>query len=213
MPEYPITDRNRVRRQAKRASYDRALVHAIIDEALICHAAFVDDGVPVAVPVLHARMDESVVIHGSKAARLIRYVEAGGTVCLTFTLVDGLVLARSAFHHSINYRSAVVFGSGAAIEGVEQKMKALEAIVEHVTPGRWSDARPPNPQELDATAVVSVAIESASAKVRTGPPEDAPEDHALDVWAGVVPLRLERLEPIPDPLLSPGIDLPAYLRP
>ena len=212
MTEFPITERNRMRRQPKRARYERDVVYGIVDEALICHAAFVLDGTPVVVPLVHARMGDSVVLHGSKGARLIQHVEAGGEVCLTFTLLDGLVLARSAFHHSVNFRSAMLFGKGVSLESAEDKMEALKAVVEHIMPGRWDDVRRPNAQELDATAVVSIAIDTASAKVRTGPPEDAPEDYALGVWAGVLPLRQQASAPVADPRMESAIDLPDYLR-
>jgi len=211
MSDYPITSRNEVKRLPKRAVYDRDTVHRIIDEALVCHVGFVQDQQPLVIPTLHARRGETLFLHGAKRSRLIEHVRAGNAVCAAFTLLDGIVLARSAFHHSVNYRSVVLFGRGNPVEGDEDKLRALEAIVEHVAKGRWHEARRPNRKELDATAVVAIEIEAASAKVRSGPPVDDEEDYQLPVWAGVLPLALRPQSPIADPRLPPSLHLPDYL--
>lgn len=211
MSQFVIEDRNKVRRGPHRADYDRDTVYAIIDEALYCHAGFVQDGQPYVIPTNHGRDGDRILLHGSVASRMIRFVESGAPLCIAFTLLDGLVLARSVFSHSVNYRSAVVFGTGELVGDPAEKLAALEIITEHILPGRWADARPPSDKELAATAVVSVAIESASAKVRTGPPGDNEEDYALPVWAGVLPMRREFLSPQPDPNRRADVDVPGYL--
>ncbi len=203
--------RTRVRRAPKRARYDRATVESILDEALVCHVAFVHEGQPYCIPTLHARIGDELLIHGASSSRMVRALEAGGQACVTVTLLDGVVLARSAFHHSMNYRSAIVLGRFRRVDGVEAKTAALEAFTEQLVPGRWPDIRPPSAKELKGTAVLALPLAEASAKVRTGPPVDDDADHALDAWAGVVPLALTRGEPAPDPLLRPGIAAPAYL--
>jgi uncharacterized protein len=193
--------------------YDRPSIDAILDEALVAHLAFADeDGQPYAIPTLHARVGDEVWVHGSSASRTLRTVGRGARVCLTVTLVDGLVLARSIFNHSVNYRSVIVLGEARAVTGSEEKRAALAAFAERVAPGRWADARPPTPSELKATTILALPLDEASAKVRTGPPVDGDADHELDVWAGVVPIRLVRGEPEPDPVLRAGIGLPDYLR-
>lgn len=194
-----------------RAAYDREAIDAILDEGLLCHLGFVQDGQPVVIPTLYARLGDHLYLHGSSASRAMRTGRGGAPVCLAVTLVDGLVLARSVFHHSVNYRSVVVFGEAEEVEAPEEKERALEAFSEALAPGRWADARGPTRQELKGTMVLRVRIEEASAKVRTGPPVDDEEDYELDVWAGVVPLTLERGAPIPDARLRPGTPLPAYL--
>jgi nitroimidazol reductase NimA-like FMN-containing flavoprotein (pyridoxamine 5'-phosphate oxidase superfamily) len=203
--------RNRVVRHPERGHYDREAVYAILDEALICHAGFVQGGQPFVIPTLHARVGNRLLLHGASTSRLLRHLEAGNPVCVTFTIVDRLVLARSAFNHSINYRSAVVFGQGTLIFDPEEKMAALAAFTERMMPGRWDDARIPNATELKATSVVSIPIDSASAKVRVGPPGDDAEDLELPVWAGVVPLRQVVGEPEPAPDLHAGLQVPNYL--
>jgi uncharacterized protein len=208
--DYPETPRTRATRSRDRVSYDRTTVHATLDEAVVCHVGFVVDGRPVVLPQLHARVGERLYLHGSTGARALRLAEGAGLdVCVTVTLVDGLVLARSAFHHSINYRSVVVLGDARVITDREEKHEALRMIVEHVTPGRADDARGPSDQELAATEVVGLAIREASAKVRTGPPIDAAEDYPLPVWAGELPLALVPGEPIADERCS--APLPAYV--
>jgi nitroimidazol reductase NimA-like FMN-containing flavoprotein (pyridoxamine 5'-phosphate oxidase superfamily) len=197
----------------KRGVYDRAPIHAILDEALVAHLAFTDeDGQPYAIPTLHARVGDEVWVHGSSASRTLRTLRRGARACLTVTLVDGLVLARSIFNHSVNYRSVIVLGEARAVTDLDEKRAALAAFAERVAPGRWADARPPTPSELKATSILALPLDEASAKVRTGPPVDGEADHELDVWAGVVPIRLVRGEPVPDPHLRAGIDVPGYLR-
>ena len=190
------SDRTRVRRLQDRAAYDAATIHAILDAGVVCHVAIVEDGAPVVIPMAYARVDDAIVVHGSSKSRLMTRLGAGAEACVTVTHLDGFVMARSAFHHSVNYRSAVVFGHGQAIVDDAQKYAALEHFMEHLHPGRWREVRPPNTGELKATAVVRIPIEEASAKIRTGGPLDDPEDLSLDVWAGVVPLFTSRGEAI-----------------
>jgi nitroimidazol reductase NimA-like FMN-containing flavoprotein (pyridoxamine 5'-phosphate oxidase superfamily) len=197
----------------KRGLYDRRSIDAILDEALVAHLAFTgEDGQPYAIPTLHARVGDEVWVHGSSASRTLRTLGRGTRACLTVTLVDGLVLARSIFNHSVNYRSVIVLGEARPVTDPDAKRTALAAFAERVAPGRWADARPPTASELKATSILALPLDEASAKVRTGPPVDGDDDLALDVWAGVVPMRLVRDEPVPDPDLRPGIELPAYLR-
>jgi nitroimidazol reductase NimA-like FMN-containing flavoprotein (pyridoxamine 5'-phosphate oxidase superfamily) len=209
MSEFAINERNRIRRLPKRGQYDKDTIYQILDEGLVCHVGLVEDHRPAVIPMNYARRDDTLILHGAPASRLLRQVQAGHPVCVTVTLLDGLVLARSVFHHSMNYRSAVVFGRGRLIEAEDEKLMALEILTEHILPGRWQDARKPSRQELDATAVVSIAIESASAKVRTGPPVDDEEDYQLPVWAGVLPIRQQALTPESDPRLRKNIRVPA----
>jgi uncharacterized protein len=199
------TPRTTVRRLPDRARYDADSVRAILDEGLVCHVGFVDEGQPFVIPSTYARLGDRVVVHGSAASRMIRALAGGTAACVTVTLLDGLVLARSAFHHSMNYRSVVVVGVASEITDPAEKARALDAIVDHVAPGRLGEVRAPSPLELKATRVVWLPLSEASAKVRTGPPKDDEEDHALDCWAGELPLRLVALDPVPDPLLRPGI--------
>ena len=184
------TDRTTVKRLAKRGVYDRDTVYAILDEALICHVGFVVDGQPFVIPTIHTRIDDALYFHGSAANRMLRTMKNGVEACVTITLLDGLVMARSAFHHSMNYRSAVILGTATAVTDDEEKRRVLDALVEHVCPGRAAEARRPNESELRQTLVLRLPIEEASAKVRTGPPIDDEEDYALPIWAGVVPLTL-----------------------
>ncbi len=206
------TQRATVRRLPERGKYDRALVHAILDEGLICHLGFVADGAPFVIPTLHGRCDDTLYVHGSPASRALRSLAAGAEACVTVTLVDGLVLARSAFHHSINYRSVMLFGPGRLVTDPGEKMKALEAITEHVVRGRWAEAREPNAKELKATTVLAFTIDEASAKVRTGPPKDDAEDMDWPVWAGVLPLNVVPGEPVSDPALARERQVPRYVR-
>jgi nitroimidazol reductase NimA-like FMN-containing flavoprotein (pyridoxamine 5'-phosphate oxidase superfamily) len=202
-----------VRRLPARGRYERAEVDAILDEALICHLAFAVDGQPYAIPTIHARDGDRLLLHGSQASRMLRTLRVGVDVCVTATLVDGLVLARSAFHHSLNYRSALVLGRACEIVERAEKDEALALISEHVCPGRWADVRGPSAKELRATSVLSLPIEEASAKVRSGPPVDDDEDLALATWAGVVPLVLAAGEPVPCPQLAPALhEAPGYAR-
>jgi uncharacterized protein len=205
----PVTDRTRVRRLAKRGAYDRETIYAILDEALICHAGFVVDGAPVVIPTIHWRDGDRLYLHGSAASRMLRSLRGGVDACVTVTLLDGLVLARSAFHHSMNYRSAMVFGRAEEVRD-EDKTRALEALVEHVMRGRSSDARGPNEQELRQTLVLSMPIEEASAKIRSGGPIDDEEDYAMPIWAGVLPLTMTPREPVTDPRCSAAV--PDYVK-
>jgi hypothetical protein len=193
------TDRSRVRRKADRARYDFSTVAAILDEALLCHVGFAIDGRPWVVPTTFARVDDQLYLHGAAGNFALRTLSAGGVeACVTVTLLDGLVLARSAFHHSMNYRSVMLFGSATAVTDADEKLAALLAIVEHMEPGRSAASRPPTDAELRSTSVVRFPIDEGSAKVRTGGPIDDPEDMALPHWAGVIPLALVRGEPVPD---------------
>ena len=205
----PASDRVRVRRQPERGQYSRAEVEAVLDAALVVHVAFVHDGQPICIPTLCARAGDRVLVHGSSASRTLRTLAGGVPACLTATVVDGLVLARSVFEHSVNYRSAVLLGSFARVEGEEERMSAYEAFTEKLLPGRWDEVRSPNELELRATEILAMPIGEASAKVRTGPPsDDDSEDAALDVWAGVLPLSLRYGEPVASPGLRGGIGLP-----
>jgi nitroimidazol reductase NimA-like FMN-containing flavoprotein (pyridoxamine 5'-phosphate oxidase superfamily) len=212
MERFAPTERTTLKRLPKRAEYDRDRVYAILDEAFICHVGFVADGKPVVIPTGYGRIGDVLYIHGSAASRMLRTLSEGIDVCVTVTLVDGLVLARSAFHHSFNYRSVVVFGKARVVTETAEKMAALRAFTEQVIPGRWDEAREPNESELKATTVLALPLQEASAKIRTGPPIDDEEDYALPVWAGVLPLRLVTSEPIDDEQLPPGITLPHYVR-
>ncbi|WP_405782609.1 pyridoxamine 5'-phosphate oxidase family protein [Streptomyces sp. NBC_00859] len=211
---YEPTPRTEPTRARERASYDRELVHSVLDEGYVCHLGFVRDGAPVVLPTLYARIGERLYIHGSTGSRPLRAAgetDPGIPVCLTVTHVDGLVLARSAFHHSINYRSVVVHGTARQVTGADERRTALDAIVEHVVPGRSHDSRPASPKELAATAVVRLELEEVSAKVRTGGPSDDPEDLALPYWSGVVPLTRGYGAPVASDDLDPAVALPGYL--
>jgi nitroimidazol reductase NimA-like FMN-containing flavoprotein (pyridoxamine 5'-phosphate oxidase superfamily) len=208
--QFAPTERTILKRLPKRGVYDRELVYQILDEGFICQVGFVVDGRPVVIPTGYARSDDSLYIHGSQASRMLRTLKGGVDVCVSVTLVDGLVLARSAFHHSMNYRSVVVFGCAAVVGEKEQKLAALRAFSEQVIRGRWVDVRPPTESELNATTVLSVPLIEVSAKVRSGPPLDDEEDYSLPVWAGVVPLTLISGDPVPDPRLDPEIEAPPY---
>ena len=210
--DFPKTARNKVKRHPERGSYDPALIYPIVDEAMICHVGFVLDEQPYVIPTLHARQGDAILLHGARGSRLLRHVEAGGPICITITLLDGIVLARSVFSHSINYRSAVLFGRGRVIEDDDARMQALEAFTERLIPGRWQDVRPPSAVEMKQTTIVAVPIESASAKIRTGPPKDNQDDRDLPVWAGVLPLHQVCGAPIADPQLSAGAEVPEYIR-
>lgn len=187
----PTSDRVRVRRHPERADYDRATVDEILDDGFVCHLGFAVDGHPYVIPTLYARVGDVVYLHGSPGSRMLQALASGSPLCMTVTHVDGIVLAKSVFHHSVNYRSAIVLGTGRRVEG-DEKVAALHAVVEHVAPGRWDEARQPNEKELRSTEVVALALDECSAKIRTGGPKDAPEDEHLDVTTGVVPVRLVR---------------------
>lgn len=203
------TERTTVHRLPERARYDAATLHGIIDEALICHVGFITGDSPVVIPTIHWRDGDTLYFHGSPAAGMLRNLRNGVRACATITLLDGLVMARSAFHHSMNYRSAVIFGMAREVTG-EEKLRALDLLVEHVCRGRSADVRPPNEIELRKTLVLALPIEEASAKIRTGGPADDEEDYALDIWAGVIPLRLTPQSPISDDRLRNGIPIPDY---
>jgi nitroimidazol reductase NimA-like FMN-containing flavoprotein (pyridoxamine 5'-phosphate oxidase superfamily) len=208
---FPQTERTTIKRLPNRGVYDRLLVYTILDEGFICHVGFVAGGKPVVIPTGYARVDDQLYIHGSQASRMLRTLKTGIDVCVTVTLLDGLVLARSAFNHSMNYRSVVVFGKAVAIEEPGAKLVALRALAEHMIPGRWDEVRQPTDQELKATTVLSLPLEEVSAKVRSGPPLDDEEDYSLEVWAGVLPLKLVAGEPVKDPVLKTGIAPPSHL--
>ena len=204
--------RTKVKRLPARGHYDSETINAILDEALVCHVGFSVDGQPYVIPTSYARVGDMLYIHGSAASRMLREITKGIEICVTVSLIDGLVLARSAFHHSINYRSVLILGQATLVEDIDEKNRALEAITEHIVPGRWTAVRPPTELELKGTSVLSLLISEASAKVRTGPPVDDEEDYALDVWAGVLPVSLETGNPIADPRIKAGIEVPDYVQ-
>ncbi len=206
-----VTKRSKVRRLPKRGSQERELIYNILDEALIAHVGFIVDNQPFVIPMAYGREGDRLYLHGSSVSRLLKTLEKGVDVCCTVTLLDGLVVARSLFHHSMNYRSVVLFGKAKLVESEAEKMTALRVFSEQMIPGRWEDARIPNSQELKATKVLSFPIEEGSAKVRTGPPSDDLEDYALPIWAGELPLKLTAGVPVLDPKLTPDIAIPEYL--
>jgi len=208
--DFPQTERTTLKRLPKRGAYDRQLVYGILDEGFICHVGFTVEGQTFVIPTGYARVDAQLFIHGSQVSRMLRTLSSGIDVCVAVTLVDGLVLARSAFHHSINYRSVVMFGRARIVDDREAKLAALFAFSEQVIPGRWNDVREPTEQELKATTVLALPLVEVSAKVRTGPPIDDEEDYALNVWAGVLPLRIAAGAPLSDPRLPETIEPPSY---
>ncbi|HET9086255.1 MAG TPA: pyridoxamine 5'-phosphate oxidase family protein [Acidobacteriaceae bacterium] len=203
MESYSSTERTRVSRIPKRGVYDKAQVHAILDEGFLCHVGFVVEKQPYVIPTGYVRADEKLYIHGSAASRMLRTLGNGVEICVTVTLVDGIVLARSVFHHSMNYRSVVMLGMARLVTAPEQKLDALRRFTNHIVAGRWEEARKPTDQELKATSVLALPLDEVSAKVRTGPPLDEEEDYALPIWAGVVPLRLQSAHPVPDERIMP----------
>jgi nitroimidazol reductase NimA-like FMN-containing flavoprotein (pyridoxamine 5'-phosphate oxidase superfamily) len=206
------TARTRVVREAERGVYDRETVYRILDEAFICQVGFCVDGQPFVIPTSYGRKEANLYIHGSAASRMLRQMKEGVRVCVTVTLLDGLVLARSVFNHSMNYRSVVILGKATLVDDPEEKLAALRVLSDHIIPGRWDDARQPNERELKATSVLRVPIEEFSAKVRTGPPIDDQEDYSFPTWAGVVPLEIKAGEPINDSKLPSGRQVPEYAR-
>jgi uncharacterized protein len=204
------TPRTRVVREAERGVYDREAAYRILDEGFLCHVGFVADGQPFVIPTSYGRKDDRLYIHGSAASRMLRQMKEGVAVCVTVTLLDGLVLARSVFNHSMNYRSVVILGKAALVDDPQEKIEALRLLSEHIIPGRWADARQPNERELKATSVLRLPIEEFSAKVRTGPPIDDEEDYSFPTWAGVVPLETVARPPINDPRLDPACTVPPY---
>lgn len=205
------TGRTKLRRLPKRGDFDRETIYNILDEAFICHVGFTIDDQPFVIPTAFARVGDNLLIHGSAASRMMRAMAWEVDVCVTVTLLDGLVLARSAFHHSMNYRSVVIFGKAKIVKDEQEKFEALRAFTEHIVPNRWTEVRPPNENELKATTVLLLPITEASAKIRTGNPVDDKEDYALGVWAGVIPLSLTAAEPINDERLKDGVEIPAYV--
>ena len=209
--DYPPVELNRVNRHSERGRYNKHEIYPILDEALICHVGIVEDGQPIVIPTIHARIGDTVYLHGAVASRLLQHVRDEYPVCITATLVDGIVFARSVFNHSMNYRSAVVFGKGRHVSDADEKYRALTAITEHIAKGRWDEARLPTKKELAATLVVAVAIDNASAKVRSGPPGDDEEDMAFPVWAGVLPFDQVPQAPVRDPKQTEPIAVPRYI--
>ena len=204
--------RTQVGRLPQRGDYSKATIHSILDAAFLCHVGFVVDGQPFVIPTGFGRKGDTLYIHGSAASRMLRNLEKGVPVCVTVTLLDGIVLARAAFHHSMNYRSVVMLGTAALVEDADAKNEALRIISDQIIPGRWNEARLPTPQELKATTVLAMPIDEASAKVRTGPPKDDEEDYGLDIWAGVLPLSVQPGVPVPDPRLKAGVEtVPEYV--
>lgn len=206
------TPRSKLKRLPKRGSQERELIYSILDEALIAHIGFITNNQPFVIPMAYGRKSDRLYLHGSSISRLIKTLEQGVEVCLTVTLVDGLVVARSLFHHSMNYRSVVLFGKAELVDNERDKMIALEAFTEQIIPGRWQDARIPNVKELKATTVLSLPIEEGSAKIRKGQPLDDEEDYSLPIWAGELPLRVIAGKPIPDPRLDNAIAIPENIK-
>lgn len=206
------TQRTRVVREADRGVYDRETVYRILDEGFLCHVGFVANGQPFVIPTSYGRKDDSLYIHGSAASRMLRQLKESVPVCLTVTLLDGLVLARSVFNHSMNYRSVVILGKATLVDDPEEKLQALHTLSEHILPGRWADSRQPNERELKQTSVLRLPIEEFSAKVRTGPPIDDEEDYSFPTWAGVIPLEMVTGAPINDSRVDPSRQAPLYAR-
>jgi len=212
MSQFTPTKRTQLQRLPDRGQYDSETIYGILDEAFLCHVGFVVDGQPFVIPTSFARIADKVYIHGSAASRMLRTLAGGVEVCVTVTLVDGLVLARSAFHHSMNYRSVVILGRAMVVEESAEKLRALQAFTDHIVAGRWDGLRPVRESELKATTVLALPLAEVSAKIRSGPPKDEAEDYNLPIWAGVVPLRLVASEPVPDPKLPGEIRTPEHAR-
>ena len=212
MSDYTPTERTQVKRLPKRGKYDRETVHAILDAAFVCHVGFCVDGQPYVIPTNYGRSGDTVYLHGSAASRMLRTLSEGVPVCVTVTHIDGLVLARSAFHHSVNYRSVVMLGNARLVDDPAEKMEALRLFTEHVMKGRWDEVRWPTDQEMKATTVLALPLEEVSAKVRTGGPVDDEADYTLPVWAGVLPLEMVPKEPVADPRRKADQPLPGYIK-
>jgi len=210
MNNFVPTERTTLRRLPKRGVFERADVYQILDEGFICHVGFIAEGKPVVIPTSYWRVEDDLYIHGSAASRMLTSLEDGLDVCVTVTLVDGLVLARSAFHHSINYRSVVAFGRAQIVADADEKLRLVEYFTNHIIPGRWNEVRPPNDAELRATLVLKLPLSEVSAKVRTGPPIDDEEDYILPIWAGVLPLRLIADSPVADDRVPNEVSTPDY---
>ncbi|HMB69270.1 MAG TPA: pyridoxamine 5'-phosphate oxidase family protein [bacterium] len=206
----PRSKRTTVRRAAERGRYDEETIHAILDEGIVCHVGFCVDEQPFVIPMGYGRDGNRLILHGSVGSRAMRALADGAPVCVTVTLLDGVVVARSVFHSSMNYRSVVIVGRAEAVTDPEEKMRALERLTEHLIPGRWDDARRPNDREMKGTLVLHLPLDEASAKIRTGPPKDDDEDYALPIWAGVIPFAPAAGGPEDDPKLAPGIERPEY---
>jgi uncharacterized protein len=207
---FPVTDRTRIVREANRAVYDREAIHKILDEAFVCHVGFAAEGEPLVIPTMFARVGDNLYFHGSAASRMLRGLSSAAPVCITVTLIDGMVLARSVFNHSMNYRSVVALGRAVLIDDPEEKLRALQAFTEKLLPGRWNDARQPNEKELKATSILKLPLNEVSAKIRTGGVEDDAEDYSFRVWAGIIPLRLVADAPVRDDRCDAAIPTPAY---
>lgn len=205
------TKKTKIKRLPKRGNFDRKVIYKILDEGFVCHVGFSIDNQPFVLPTAYARVDDQLLIHGSAASRMMKSMALEINVCVAVTLVDGLVLARSAFHHSMNYRSVVVFGKAEVIRDEGEKARALQAFTQHIIPHRWSEVRPPNKKELKGTMILSLALDEASAKIRSGDPVDDEEDYAMDVWAGVIPLEVSTKEPIADARLRDGVKIPPHI--
>ncbi len=206
------TPRTQVRRLPERGAYDQKTIYSILDQAFLCHVGFVADGQPFVIPTGYGRAGDTLYIHGSAASRMLRSLEKSIPVCVTVTLLDGLVLARSAFHHSMNYRSVVILGSATLVADREEKLRALRSVSEQIIPGRWDYVRQPSEQELKSTTVLALPLSEASAKIRTGPPHDEAEDYALEIWAGVLPLHTVVGVPVSDPELRVAVPCPEHVR-
>lgn len=211
MSKFTLEDRNRIKRRPDRGHHDKATIYGIIDETMLCHIGFVQDGQPFVIPALHARKDDQLLIHGASTSRLMKHIEAGNEVSVNITILDGVVLAKTVFNQSVNYRSVVIFGKGRLIDDDGKKLQALEHLTERIMSGVWEAARKPNTTELKATSIVSIAIETASAKIRSGPPKDDPEDQGLPAWAGVLPIRQVIGNPIGAEYTDGSIPIPDYV--
>lgn len=212
MSHFIKTTRNRVKRLPERAAYDHETIYKILDEALICHVGIAQDNQPFVIPTIHVRRGDTLLLHGATTSRLLQHIQAGNPICVTVTLIDGLVVARGVFHNSMNYRSVVLFGVGHILDDPDAKNRALHALTERLMPGRWDDARLPSKKELKATTIIELPIESATAKIRAGGPKDDAEDYEREWWAGVIPLEQKFLAPQSDPKLRSGIPIPSYVK-
>ena len=211
MANFSIEPRNRVNRKPIRGHYDQATIYQIIDQTKICHVGFVSDGQPFVIPTLHARQEDRLLLHGAVNSRLIQHIMAGNEICINMVILDAFVLAKTVLNHSVNYRSVVIFGKGYEVAEESDKMAALECLTEHLTPGRWRDARKPTPAEMATTAVVAIELVAASAKIRSGPPMDDGDDQNLNVWAGLLPIRQTVGQPEPASYCGESNDVPVYL--
>lgn len=211
MKNHPPSDRTRVKRVPSRGAYDKETIYSILDEGLVCYVGFIENGRPVVIPTSYARAGDKLIIHGSRASRMMKALASGADVCVTVAHVDGIVVAKSATHHSVNYRSVVVFGNAKPVEGDEEIIEALRLLLEFTVPGRWDEVRPPSQKELSGTALIEIPLDEASAKIRTGPPEEAKEDLERAGWSGVIPLELTALPPLDDPRHPSQEKIPDHL--